>query len=88
MTIAERGSTIDPEETMTKRRIIIVALAAGPLLAVTSAIVAGFPTSPVSPAGEAVTAGTPCLDRHGARVSRVSNPSSTRRSFIGVRCAR
>ena len=73
---------------MTQRRTMIVALAAVPLLAVASAIVAGFPTSPVSPAGDAVTAGTPCLDRHEARVSRVSNPSGTRRSFIGVRCTR
>ena len=88
MTIATRESTIDPEGTMTQRRTMIVALAAVPLLAVASAIVAGFPTSPVSPAGEAVTAGTPCLDRHAASVWGVSNPSSTPRNFTGLRCAR
>ena len=63
---------------MMKRNIIMTALGTALVLGVASPVRAGFPKTPVRRCpGDAVAAGTVCLDKYEATVWRVPNPTTT-----------
>src|SRR5215470_20025377 len=63
----------------------MIALGTTLLMGVTSPVSAGFPRSPLRTCpGDAVVAGTVCVDRYEASVWRVPNPTTTNAALVGT----